>query len=71
MRRFPNVRMAGEVILSHQAQQANEHDRGPGPVWDRVIHLLSGLSMDQVNELGGYRIFETIVRTLYESAALN
>src|SRR4029077_575038 len=54
MRRFPNARLAGEVVLSHQAQQAREQDRGP--VWDKVIGWLSGLSLDQVNELGGYRV---------------
>jgi hypothetical protein len=60
------VPLTGEVVLSHQAQQARERDRGP--VWDQVIGLLSGLSLDQVNELGGYRVYETVVRTLYESA---
>ncbi|MGP0067236.1 MAG: hypothetical protein ACLQGP_27035 [Isosphaeraceae bacterium] len=69
MRRFPNARLAGEVILSHQAQRGYEQDRGPGPSWDRVIGLLSGLSLDQLNELGGYRVYEAVVRTLYESAA--
>jgi hypothetical protein len=69
MRRFPNARLTGEVILSHQAQQTRERHRSPGPAWDRVIHLLSGLSVDLVDELGGYRVFETVMRTLYESAA--
>ena len=68
MRRFPNARLAGEVILSHQAQQGYEQERGPGPSWDRVIGLLSGLSLNQLNELGGYRVYEAVVRTLYESA---
>jgi hypothetical protein len=66
MRRFPSARLAGEVILSHQAQQTFERERGP--VWPRVISLLSGLTLDQVNELGGYRVYESVVRTLYESA---
>ena len=69
MKRFPNAPLSGEVILSHQAQQVQERERGRGAAWDRVVGLLSGLSPDQVNELGGYRVFETIVRTLYESAA--
>jgi hypothetical protein len=34
-----------------------------------VISLLSGLSLDQVNELGGYRVIEAVMRTLYEAAA--
>jgi hypothetical protein len=68
MKRFPNARLAGEVILSHQAEQTYEREHG-SETWDRVISLLSGLSLDQVNELGGYRVIETIMRTLYESAA--
>jgi hypothetical protein len=69
LKRFPNASLSGEVILSHQAQQVQERERGRGAAWDRVVGLLSGLSRDQVIELGGYRVFETIVRTLYESAA--
>ncbi len=67
MKRFPNARLAGEIFFSDQSKQ--DYERGHGPVWDHVIGLLSGLSMDQVNELGGYRVYETVVRTLYESAA--
>ncbi len=70
MRRFPNARLAaegeGEVFISTQTKQDDERENGP--VWDQVIMLLSGLSTDQLNELGGYRVYETVVRTLYESA---
>jgi hypothetical protein len=65
-RRFPNTRLAGEVFVPTQTQQETEGDHGP--VWDQVILRLSGLSEAQVNELGGYRVYETVRRTLYESA---
>jgi hypothetical protein len=65
-RRFPNTRLAGEVFVATQTQQESERDHGP--VWDQVILRLSGLSEAQVNELGGYRVYETVRRTLYESA---
>jgi hypothetical protein len=67
LRRFPNARLAGEVFFSHQEQQ--DHEREHGPIWDEVILRLSGLSKEQVNELGGYRVYEVVRRTLYESAA--
>ncbi len=67
MKRFPNARLVTEVFFSDQSKQ--EYERDHGPVWDQVIGLLCGLSVDQVNELGGYRVYETVVRTLYESAA--
>jgi hypothetical protein len=60
--RFPNARLAGEVFLSTHTQ------RDQGPVWDQVIIRLSGLSPAQVHELGGYRVYESARRTLYESA---
>jgi hypothetical protein len=66
MRRFPNARLAGDVFFSTQTQK--DYERDHGPVWDDVIGILSGLSADQVSELGGYRVYETVVRTLYESA---
>jgi hypothetical protein len=67
LRKFPNVRLTGEAFFSTQTQR--DHERDHGPVWDQVIMLLSGLSEDQVNELGGYRVYEVSWRTLYESAA--
>jgi hypothetical protein len=66
MRRFPNAQLAGDVFFSAQTLHDYEHDRGQ--VWDQVTTLLSGLSADQVNELGGYRVYETVGRTLYESS---
>ena len=71
MRRFPNARLAaeGEGESSFRPRRQQDDEREHGPVWDQVIMLLSGLSADQINELGGYRVYETVVRTLYESAA--
>jgi hypothetical protein len=67
MKRFPNARLAGVVVLSTQTLQ--DYERDGGPAWDQVIILLSGLTADQVDELGGYRVYETYRRTLYESTA--
>jgi hypothetical protein len=67
LRRFPNARLAGEVFFSTQTQQ--DYERDHGPVWDQVILRLSGLSEPQVHELGGYRVYEIVRRTRYESAA--
>ena len=66
-RRFPDARLAGEAFFSTQTQA--DYERDHGRIWDQVIKLLSGLSVDQVRELGGYRVYETVDRTLYESAA--
>jgi hypothetical protein len=67
MRRFPNAHLVGEVFFSTRTQQDYERERGP--VWDRVIVALSGLSEAQVNELGGYRVYQPgEARTLFESA---
>jgi hypothetical protein len=67
LRRFPNTHLAGEVFFSTRAQQ--DYERDHGLVWDQVILRLSGLSEAEVNELGGYRVYEIVRRTLYESAA--
>ena len=67
--RFPDTRMAGETFFSTQTQ--NDYERDHGPVWDQVMILLSGLSMDQVQELGGYRVYQAVGRTLFESATAN
>ena len=66
MRRLPNAHLVGEVFFSTEDQQ--EHERKHGPIWDHVGTRLLGLTEEQINELGGYRVQEHCLRTLYESA---
>ncbi len=66
-RRFPDARLAGETFVTSPKHPERKDCRGAD--WDEVITVLSGLSVQQVEELGGYRVYETVGRTLYESAA--
>jgi hypothetical protein len=64
MRSFPNAHLTGEVFWGTERQRTHEHDRGP--IWDQVASTLTGLSAEQLETLGGYRIVEWVEKVLYE-----
>jgi len=70
MRRFPNARLVGESFWGTRTRE--DHEAKQGPIWKQVATLLAGLSEQQLQDLGGYRIVEADTGTvLNESRAQN
>ena len=64
MRHFPRSRPAPDVYWATQTQQ--DYERQHGPIWGQVVTLLTGLAEEQLDQLGGYRIYEPGERILRE-----
>ncbi len=74
---FPNARMKGHFKLPRSVISPSEirkhYEPQRGTVWDHVITVLTGISEDEVDRLGGVRIVDEDGRVLHErlpSAAL-
>jgi hypothetical protein len=61
---FPNARVAGQVTFP--APVKDDFERQHGPVWDQVIILLTGVSDEAVDQLGGIRVVTPDGRLLHE-----
>jgi hypothetical protein len=55
--RFPNARMVPSVFIGSETQASFERDH-PESIWDHVVMILTGLNEEQLNELGGYRVYD-------------
>ena len=64
MRRFPRSRPASDVFWAISTQQ--DYERRQGPIWDQVATLATGLTEEQRDQLGGYRIYESDEKILRE-----
>ena len=56
-KKFPHARLLGSVFVGHERRVPLERDRQES-IWDHVAMILTGLSAEQLNELGGYRIYD-------------
>lgn len=55
-RRFPQSQQASSLSIEYGTQ--SDFEQMHGPVWDHVAMVLSGLSLEDLSVLGGYRIFD-------------
>jgi hypothetical protein len=53
------VGVARGKVLGGEQQQS---------IWDHVAHILTGLSEDQLNDLGGYRIYDPVEKAVWREA---
>ncbi|MBY0522617.1 MAG: hypothetical protein K2R98_04440 [Gemmataceae bacterium] len=56
-RKFPDARLTPRVSVGHDAADQTEGHMD-GSVWDHVALILTGLTREQLEELGGYRVYE-------------
>ena len=69
--RFPNARMVPGVFLGTNTP-TNPQEQFQDAMWDQVATLLTGLTPTQLDELGGYRIYDPANdRVLRKPPALN
>jgi hypothetical protein len=69
-RRFPGLEPPGQVFVEYAKRE--DFERVHGPLWRHIALMLTGLTEEQLEELGGFRIFEPLARgerILYDSQA--
>jgi hypothetical protein len=55
-KRFPNARPL--QIVSIRTQMQPDYQTAHRHLWDQVVRLLTGLTDEQLDELGGYRLYD-------------
>ncbi len=70
MQHYPNARLRGEVqedvTLEFPSDLREDFERQHGQVWDQVIILLTGISEEEIDRLGGIRIVTLNGEVLHE-----
>jgi len=68
-RRFPKARQVSSISVEYLTR--SDFEQTHGPIWDHIALVLTGLSSEQLAELGGYRIYDPATeQTVYESCAV-
>ncbi len=60
-RRFPDSHQASSLVIDYGTH--TDFEQAYGPIWDHVAMALSGLSLEQLNQLGGYRVYDPATDT--------
>jgi len=53
---FPGVRVAPRVFVGYETR--SEFEAIHGPMWGQIARLLTGVSVEKLNEIGGFLIYE-------------
>jgi hypothetical protein len=56
LKRFPQAILAPTVFIATWIP--SEMEKTQRPIWEQVARILTGLSEDQLNQLGGYRVID-------------
>jgi hypothetical protein len=68
LRWFPKARPVTSVSIEYGT--LFDFEQSHGPVWDHVALVLTGLTSDQLAQIGGYLIFDLLQeKTVFESQA--
>lgn len=58
-KKFPEARTVGSVFIGHDTQASFARARQEA-IWDHVAMILTGLTEDNLNQLGGYRVYDPV-----------
>lgn len=65
-RRFPSARLVSSVSI--ESNRLGDFERERGPIWEHVAQVLTGLSLPELTQLGGFRIIDpSRDQTVFES----
>ncbi len=53
---FPNAHITPSIFVGYETQ--SDFEVFHGPLWDQVTQILTGLSLAEIESLGGFRIFD-------------
>ncbi len=57
-KKFPSVRAAPTIFVGYETQ--SDFENLHGPMWKQIATLLTGLSWEQIEEMGGASIYDPI-----------
>jgi hypothetical protein len=63
---FPRANLAPTVFISTLTQ--SDFEKTHGPIWGQVAIILTGLSEEQIKQLGGYRIIDSVASQVFRDA---
>jgi hypothetical protein len=66
LKRFPRANLAPNVFISTPARF--DLERTHGPIWGQVALILTGLSEEQIQQLGGYRVLDPVAERVFRKA---
>jgi hypothetical protein len=53
---FPHARRLPSVLLGYDKQE--DFEPLHGPLWEQVAQMLTGLTIAQISDLGGFRLYD-------------
>ena len=69
LRRFPQSQQVSSVAIEYGTKF--DLEQAHGPIWDHVALVLSGLSLEELATLGGYRVLDlTNEKIIYDSTTV-
>jgi hypothetical protein len=66
---FPQTPSAPKVFVGYETKQ--DFERIHGPLWEHVAIILTGLTPDQIDRLGGIRLYDPITETKWNPVTVN
>jgi len=66
-KRFPESKMVTNVFIATNTN--GDLEASQGSIWDQVVKILTGLTDEQIEELGGYTVYDTLGHVLREAPA--
>jgi hypothetical protein len=67
-RRFPSTRQVYSIYIEHGTEF--DFEQTNGLTWDHIAMVLTGLSLEQIEQLGGYCVFDLVAeQTVYDSTS--
>jgi hypothetical protein len=67
-RRFQSARLVPSLFIA--ADTRADFEAAQGPVWDQIAMILTGLSKQQMDELGGVRVYDPVNKRVLPEAPL-
>lgn len=64
---FPDARIAPSVFVGYETKQ--DFEKAHGPIWDQLAIILTGLTREQIDKLGGIRIYDPVAESKWELTA--
>ncbi len=65
-RAFPHANIVHNVFISPSAQA--DFERTQEPIWGQVASILTGISEQQIQQLGGYRVIDYMSKRVVREA---
>jgi hypothetical protein len=61
-RRFPDARPVSNISIEWTTK--SDFEQQHGPIWEHIAMVLTGLTLDQLNSLGGYQVYDLMAEQI-------